>query len=77
MSQQIDPLFVDRAAVAEKAADNALQPPSDLKEMIAHKAAIDQQLSHTPAGHPDLAKLQAQQTALAASIASHPKNSGK
>lgn len=72
-----DPFIVDRVAAAVTAADNALQPPPDLKEMLAHKAAIDQQLSHTPAGHPDFAKLQTQQSTLATAIASHPKNSGK
>lgn len=72
-----DPFVVDRVANWQNASDNSLVPPPDLKEMLAHKAAVDQQLSHTPAGHPDFAKLQAQQATLATAIASHPKNGGK
>lgn len=72
-----DTRIIDRVGDALLAADNALQPPPDLKQMLAQKAAVDQQLTHTPSSHPDYAKLQAQQATLAAAIASHPKNSGK
>lgn len=77
MSQQNDPFIVDRVANWQNASDNSLVPTPDLKEMLAHKAAIDQQLSHTPSSHPDFVKLQSQQTTLGSAIASHPKNGGK
>ena len=72
-----DTRVIDRVKDWQDASDNSLVPPPDLKEMLVKKAAVDQQLTHTPAGHPDFAKLQAQQTALAAAISTHPKNSGK
>lgn len=72
MSQQIDPNVKNYNAAIE---NDPVSP--ELKDLLTQQAAVTQELSRTPATHPNFATLQVRQTTIAAAITALNKRQSK